>query len=313
MNHSAFYGEARHTWKEGVLRYTTEVLPQSVKPTTAKRYLCSLRQVDHVLAGKYIDEINRKTVAEIARRKGPSNATRRRDLTAVSAVLRACVQWGWRDDNPARDFDRSIIRERRDPITLPPDDHIDAMIDTAPSMMGRIIRVAWKTGMREDEIAGLRRCQVVLEEKAIYLSRTKTGQPRVVPLGDPICREAVGTVSGTPIHIASPYVFWHDNGHRYHNFASNFGQVRRRLNRARRKQGLAAIIFRFHDLRHRFAVDYLKATRSATMRRGDVYRLAEILGHASVKTTEIYLNHVPPLGTETGTEATVQHNETGPR
>ena len=43
--------------------------------------------------------------------------------------------------------------------------------------------------------------------------------------------------------------------------------------------------FRAHDLRHKFAVDYLRAG-------GDIYRLGRILGHASVKTTEIYLDFV---------------------
>jgi hypothetical protein len=49
------------------------------------------------------------------------------------------------------------------------------------------------------------------------------------------------------------------------------------------------------------------------MRCSEVDRLAEILEHASVKTTEMYLNDAPPLGTETGTGATVQHNEASPR
>jgi len=43
--------------------------------------------------------------------------------------------------------------------------------------------------------------------------------------------------------------------------------------------------FRYHDLRQKFAIDYLKAG-------GDIYRLSRILGHSSVKTTEIYLGYV---------------------
>lgn len=40
--------------------------------------------------------------------------------------------------------------------------------------------------------------------------------------------------------------------------------------------------FRCHDLRHTFAIRWLQ-------QGGDVYALARHLGHASVKTTEIYL------------------------
>jgi integrase/recombinase XerD len=65
--------------------------------------------------------------------------------------------------------------------------------------------------------------------------------------------------------------------------------------------------FRFHDLRHAFAVDYLKAG-------GSIYDLQQHLGHTSVATTEIYLQFLSGsqkhaaksgygLGTKLGTVA----------
>ncbi len=45
--------------------------------------------------------------------------------------------------------------------------------------------------------------------------------------------------------------------------------------------------FRFHDLRHRHAVDWLKSGRS-------IYDLQQRLGHGSIKTTEIYLGYLTP-------------------
>ncbi len=44
----------------------------------------------------------------------------------------------------------------------------------------------------------------------------------------------------------------------------------------------AGVRFRCHDLRHKFAIDYLK-------NGGDIYKLKQILGHSSVKATEMYL------------------------
>ncbi len=41
--------------------------------------------------------------------------------------------------------------------------------------------------------------------------------------------------------------------------------------------------FRFHDLRHRFAVDYLRSGR------GSLYDLQQEMGHTSIKVTEGYL------------------------
>lgn len=47
------------------------------------------------------------------------------------------------------------------------------------------------------------------------------------------------------------------------------------------------VTFSLHHLRHRFAVRYLK-------NGGSIYDLQGILGHGSVKTTEIYLDFLDP-------------------
>jgi integrase/recombinase XerD len=80
---------------------------------TLKRYLVSLGQLRGILDELFVDEITPRTIAQIGRRPGVSNATRRRDITAVSVVLRWCVSQNWREDNPAAVWDRSIIKERR--------------------------------------------------------------------------------------------------------------------------------------------------------------------------------------------------------
>ncbi|WP_256138145.1 tyrosine-type recombinase/integrase [Komagataeibacter swingsii] len=61
--------------------------------------------------------------------------------------------------------------------------------------------------------------------------------------------------------------------------------------------------FHIHDLRHAFAIRWLKAG-------GDIYHLSRHLGHTSVKTTEIYLSaltadeldHMLHVGTKDGIE-----------
>jgi integrase/recombinase XerD len=51
--------------------------------------------------------------------------------------------------------------------------------------------------------------------------------------------------------------------------------------------------FPFHNLRHRYAVDYLK-TPLPDGRSPSIYVLSQHLGHTSVKTTEIYLAYLSP-------------------
>ncbi|MCZ6720071.1 MAG: tyrosine-type recombinase/integrase [Proteobacteria bacterium] len=63
--------------------------------------------------------------------------------------------------------------------------------------------------------------------------------------------------------------------------------------------------FNFHNLRHKFAIEYLKAG-------GGIYDLQKILDHASIKTTEGYLDYVDTTdGTKHGTGATVSHPAPG--
>lgn len=288
ISHISFYGEERRTWPTAVTKYAKEVLPQSVKPKTAQRYLVSLRQLDSFFRPKFIDEVDRKFVSYVISERlkaGVTNATIRRDLTAASRVLAACISWGWRDDNPAGEFDRSIIKERRDPIRMPTDDEVAWAIQVVPPTMGRIMLCALQTGMREDEIVTLKHPQVDLSRPSLTLYKTKGGKPRAIDLSV----GAAGTISGTPRHLHSPFVFWHGNGEPYLNFASNYAEQRRKHN----------IPFRFHDLRHKYAVDYLK-------NGGNIYTLQQILGHASIKTTEIYLAYLTPEETAASKYATVQ-------
>jgi integrase len=273
MEHVAYYGEARHSWKEAVVHYAQDLMPQAVKEGTAKRYLVSLRMVEPHLANLFIDEIGRKQIGALVRnrlREGASNATVRRDLTAVSRVLSGAVSLGWVDTNPAKDWDRDVIPENRDPIARVTDENVDTFIAKAPDGFGRVVRFLLQTGMRQMEAVNLRHSQLVPETGEVRLSQTKT-RPRVITLSD----AAWGTLKGTPKSTDTDYVFLSQQGSHFKNFASRFKQIGNR----------AGTSFRCHDLRHEFAIRELENGR-------DIYDLSRHLGHSSVKTTEIYLDYV---------------------
>lgn len=293
--------EPKHSWMEAVGRYLLEVGPGTVKPEVLKRYECSLAQVHPWLGHLRVEQISRRTIADMVggrKRKGVTNATVNRDLTAVSRVLAAAVMWDWRDGNPARDFDRrSMTRERRDPVKLPKEEHVEAMLAASPPMFAAMLKVLRYTGMREEECSTLEWYQVALAmgRKAIDLVRTKTDRPRSIPLDGILTPEAARVLKDLPRYLHKKpagqeepkpdFVFWHDEGEVYASVSSNFGSIRRRLNAKRKKAGKDQINFRLHDLRHLFAVTYLR-------QGGNIYRLQKILGHTSIKTTEIYLDYL---------------------
>lgn len=266
-------------WGDAVGRYILEVMPGAIKPSTQKRYMVSFTAVKASLDGKFIDALGRKDIAALVsarKRDKVTNATIIRDLTAVSRVMASAIGWGVAEHNAALEYDRSLVRERRDPIDLPTAQEIAHAYGKMPSF-ARMLMLAAQTGMRQGELLGLTWRQVELNRKVINVGRSKTDMPRAIPLEGPLLDEAHGTLAGTPRHATSPLVFWHGDGEAYRNFAANFREWRRR-NKVR---------FRFHDLRHFFAVEYLR-------RGGYIYDLQGILGHASIKTTEGYLKYLTP-------------------
>lgn len=280
--HFRFHGEDRKSWKDAVLAWT-ESGPE-IAAGTMKRYLVSLGQVRGILDDLYLDQITTRTIARIANRSGVTNATRRRDLTAVSVVLRWCVSQEWIEINPARSWDRSVIKERRDPIALPTPYDIDCAVAAAPGNFARLIRFAQYTGMREEECASLEHNEISSQRRAAQLSKTKTNRPRAVALDE----RALGTLSGTPINMRTRYVFWHGAGDRYANVSSRFGEIMRRAVAAAKSESRPVPRrFRFHDLRHWYAVDDLR-------RGNSIYTLQQQLGHSSIKTTELYLAFLTP-------------------
>lgn len=290
--HVRYYGAERVTWKRAVVDWNAAIASPgdraraSLKSSVALRYKVSLRQVRPVLDALYQDEIALKTMAEIVKHRraaGASNATIRRDLTAVSSVLDFCCAQGWRDDNPARNYNRKVIKEQRDPIVLPAAADIDGVVSVAPGNFARLIRLAQFTGMRQEEIGGLELPQ--LRAGAADLTHTKTSRPRSVPLDG----RAEAVLAGVVRHLHSKAVFWHGDGARYRNISSRFAGLMRAAVRA----GKVSRAFRFHDLRHWYAVDFLRPVEAGG-RGGNVYDLKLILGHSTIRTTELYLDFLTP-------------------
>ena len=280
---AAHFGQHRPTWQDAVLAWGSHIAA-SVKPATVKRYAVSLKQVEPYLLDLYLDEIDKPTISTVVRQRrahGATNATIRRDLVAISSVLGHAEAEDWLKDNPAL-AQLKRLKERRDPIVLPDPAHIERVIARAPGLMGALIRVAWLTGCRQNELVTLERRQLDLERRQITLERTKSGRARTIEMGG-----AYDVLRALPVNMATKAVFWHEPGRPYANLASRFSAIVGSAHLSAQREGADFRPFRFHDLRHRFAVDALKAGWS-------IYDVQQHLGHGSVKTTEVYLAHLTP-------------------
>jgi integrase/recombinase XerD len=276
---------------------------RAVGNSTQDRYYCSLDQIDEHLSGKRLPEITGELVGEIVkarRAQGVSSATIKRDLVALSAVMNAAVAEGWIDANPVLPRLKNI-KEKRDPIVLPERAHIDLVIARAPGMVADLIEAAIRTGAREDELLKLRRQDIDHDRRQMAVRRLgkggpKGGKTRVVDL-TPF--DGYGHLRALPAYAKSDLVFWHQPslprklkdgrrtaaGEDYKNFASQFAEIVRRTEAWAKENSVPFRRFKFHDLRHYHAVEFLKSGR-------DIYDLQKRLGHSSVKVTEMYLAYL---------------------
>jgi integrase/recombinase XerD len=82
-----------------------------------------------------------------------------------------------------------------------------------------------------------------------------------------------------------PLLFWRHDGEKYSTFPQQFYRLVKQTAAWASKNGVPFCKFRFHDLRHLHAVNWLRDGRS-------IYDRQRRLGHSSVKTTEEYCKYL---------------------
>lgn len=252
---------------------------RSAGPNTVKRYGVSLNQFkgwrDFPIA-----RIDTKLIRDYAKGRmahGVSLRTVKRDLVALSSVMKWAVGEGWLDRNHALTV-LGDYREKAHVIHLPRHEDIALVIERAPGMIRDMVRVAIATGAREDELLRAKRGDVDHERRQLNLIG-KGGKRRCISL-DPL--EGYRLVSALPPYVGKPWLFWHSDGENYKNFASQFAAIVNRTAMWAKTNGVDFRRFRFHDLRHLHSVEYLKIGRPGYT----LFTLQWRLGHASVKTTQ---------------------------
>jgi integrase/recombinase XerD len=276
-------------------------LPDNVRPGTISRYLSSLNMLGPWLQGRALEDVDAELLGEIVtgrREGGASLATVKRDLGALSSVFGFSIDKGWIEQNPvlAR-LER--LKERRTPGPLPHPAHIEIVARRASGRLQDVIRAAWLTGCRQDELASAPASAYDAARQQLTVVG-KGGRRRTIAVSD-----AAAAVLAPP--KGATWLFEDPDGAPFANMKSTWQRIilgKEGFKAGPDNDGIRR--FRFHDLRHRFAVDYLKAGHS-------IYELQMHLGHTSVKTTEMYLVHLTPaeqlrakfgpgVGTKAGTE-----------
>ncbi|MFT4117508.1 tyrosine-type recombinase/integrase [Bradyrhizobium sp.] len=301
-----YYGDDRVLWTDAVASWAETHITHEVGASTATRYAVSLRQMEPWLIEKYVDEVDKELVKNIVlgrRAAGVTTATIRRDLSAGSSVMEFLET----DENPflAR---LKRLKERRDPIVLPELEHVQRIVQRASGRIPALTEAAVKTGCRQAELVTALRSRLDHPRRQL----TVVGKGNKLRVIDVDYEGAYELLRAIPAKLGCRWLFWHGQGDPYRNLSSNFAalvraefvraydafhgtdaKTRPNVDELLEQEGgpdwpdIGFRTFTFHDLRHLHAVRWLKSGRS-------IYDLKERLGHASIKTTEIYLKFLTP-------------------
>jgi integrase/recombinase XerD len=128
------------------------------------------------------------------------------------------------------------------------------------------------TGLRIEEALGLLRSQLDLENLLVTV-KGKGEKHRIVPMSFELRKVLFRWLAKHRFPLVFPSI---QGGRQYQR------NMLRDLKALGKKLGVTGVRVSFHTFRHTFAVNYLRAG-------GNLFYLSKILGHASVTTTERYL------------------------
>ncbi len=250
---------------------------------TAYRYRESWRRLFRVLPrGREatLADITKGFVAEfreVRRREGKAGSTINRDLCALSAFRRWCVE-----ERELAVPSLKLPREREPAGRerwLSAEELRDLECATPREWWPLFATLAF-TGLRIGEAQGLRGGDVRLAERRITVHdaarRLKTaGSVRDVPIPEPLARLLAEHLTRFPVGPNDPMF-----GAPFNDYSA----ARRVFSRARRRAGLQDATL--HDLRHTFAVHAAQAGVP-------IPRIQKLLGHATVAMAMRYMKHAP--------------------
>jgi len=250
--------------------------------TTRGAYLRDLDALIDLCAGQ---DVARLTRAEVARAlaslhgRGLAGRSLARMLSAWRAFFRHAIERGVRGDDPTQGL-RSPKARRTLPSALSPEEAARlCAIEGDDALAGRdraLVELAYSSGLRLAELAGATVDRLDLGEGELRVIG-KGSKERIVPVGGR-AREALAAWLVQRAALASrdePALFVNRRGGRL-----SPRSIQTRLAQWAIRQGLPRHVHP-HMLRHSFASHLLQSS-------GDLRAVQELLGHASITSTQVY-------------------------
>ncbi len=279
-------------WEHALERYDRELARRGSAANTRRAYRADLTHFaawasDRGLDAGSITYRQLRGYASALSEEGAARTTVARKLAAVRGFFDHLVAVGDATQNPA-ELLPSPKRPSRLPRALPRAD-VQSLLERIPAGTPLEIRdramleLAYACGLRCQEIVDLDAENVDFDAEVVRVTG-KGGKTRLVPIGEPAQRALERYLATARPALATNRgggaLFLSRRGRRL-----SASDVRRRLARWVHEAALAGGISP-HALRHSFATHMLEGG-------ADLRSIQELLGHASVSTTQVYTRVEP--------------------
>ena len=279
--------EANRAWRAILVRFDGDLRRRGAAEKTRRAYAADLRQFavwatwHGVEAPAVTHRILRRYAAALSERRS-APATVARKLAALRAFYETLRERGEIEANPATLL-AAPKRSKPLPSVLAPQE-ISRLLDRIPASTPLELRdralfeIAYSSGLRAEELVLLDITSVDFDAEELRVEG-KGSKTRFVPAGEPALRAL-----GRYLHRAratlsqdrdEPALFLSKSGRRL-----STSDIRRRLRVWARHASVQGAVHP-HALRHSFATHLLEGG-------ADLRSIQELLGHASVSTTQIY-------------------------
>jgi site-specific recombinase XerD len=279
-------------WEAALGRFSRELQTRGASRHTLRAYGADLAELAEWASGRgrepgtLVYRDLRGYAAALSER-GLARASVARKLAAVRSLHEHLVRTGDAPQNPAALLP-SPKRASRLPRVLGPDE-IAALLDRIPASGPLEVRdralleLAYACGLRAEEIVNLDVGAPDFDSETLRVTG-KGSKTRVVPMGEPAQRALERYLEtarpALAANRAEQALFLSRRGRRL-----SPSDIRRRLERWVREAAVAGHVSP-HTLRHSFATHLLEGG-------ADLRSIQELLGHASVSTTQVYTRVEP--------------------
>ena len=269
----------RKTFGELMEKYLAEHSLHNKTPKSYKRDKSLSAHLLRYFESLMLSELSPKLVSryKVSRRQeGAKPKTINNELVLMNHALNLCVKdWEWLRVNPIDKVSKEKVNNKID-RWLRPDEEM-RLLASSNRWLAEIIVFAMSTGLRQSEILDLKRDQVDLFKKTLYIAEQKNKEKDVLPLNGKAMQVLKARASVRQLHDG--YVFLNQNGGRI-NARNLIRAFRNACNKAEVKR------FRFHDLRHTFATRLVQAGV-------DLYTVQKLGRWKSITMVERYAHHCP--------------------